>query len=161
MQMTSPQHFNPDHYKGILTNPGFRLANLLNDLATLEPQQYRDPHFRAMARLVSALNDDQSLDDLDLNEVVLKTIEGLEAYKEAIHVDVLGQETNEFKVSAVGRVNEFISYLAKHMEIDYTRFANVKPETRVLLASSGFEVKKIPNMTRRERGEIIGNQLGL
>ena len=51
--------------------------------------------------------------------------------------------------------------LIPHMSIDYKGLAGLSSETRIFLSSNGFDFKKIPDMTRQDRGVVLEDQLGL
>lgn len=161
MQITANENLDPDQHEEFLTYPGDQLSKLLAYFNTLAPEDYREQHFRAMNRLVSKFNTEPNILELDLSSAVKKTVAAIEAYRSSTHVDVLGRETNEFKASAETHVRNFLSHLSRHMEGDYSQLSELNSESRIMLASAGFDIKKIPNLTRHERGLILYDQLGL
>lgn len=161
MQITANENLDPDQHEESLTYPVDQLAKMLADFNTLAPEDYREQHFRAMDRLVSKLNTEPNILELDLSSAVKKTVAALEAYRSSTHVDVLGRETNEFKSSAETHVKNFLSHLSRHMDGDYSQLSELNSESRIMLASAGFDIKKIPNLSRHERGQILSDQLGL
>ena len=157
----SPGEVDYTRYEDILLNSKHLMSKLVAELSPLAPSDYRGSHFYALSRLTSDEYDSPSMDDLDLNTLVLRTLQALEAYNGATHFDVLGNETTELKEEATRNVSRFVDFLATRMEIDYALFNDVNAESRMLLASSGFEIKNIPNFTRQERGRVLSDQLGL
>lgn len=157
----SPGEVDYTRYEDILQNSKELMSKLVQELSPLSPSDYRGSHFYAFSRLASDEYDSPSLNGMDLNALVLRTLQALEAYKDATHFDVLGNETAEMKNEATRNVSKFVEFLSTRMEIDYARFNDVSAESRMLLASSGFEIKNIPNLTRHERGLMLSDQLGL
>lgn len=157
----SPGEVDYTRYEDILLNSKHLMSKLVQELSTLAPNDYRGSHFYALSRLTSDEYDSPSLIGLDLNALVQKTIKALQAYRGATHLDVLGNETSEMKDEATRSVLRVVDFLSTRMEIDYGRFNDVDAESRMLLASAGFEIKKIPNLTRHERGRVLTDQLGL
>lgn len=157
----SPGEVDYTRYEDILLNSKYLMSMLVKELSPLTPSDYRGSHFYALSRLASDDYDSPSLNGLDLNGLVLKTLQALEAYLGATHLDVLGNETSEMKNEATRNVSRFVEFLSSRMEIDYVQFSDVSAESRMLLASSGFEIKHIPNLSRHERGRVLSDQLGL
>lgn len=157
----SPGEVDYTRYEDILLNSKHLMSKLVQELSPLTPSDYRGSHFYALSRLASDDYDSPSLKGLDLNALVLKTLEALDAYNGATHLDVLGNEASEMKNEANRNTSRFVEFLSSRMEIDYAQFSEVSSESRILLASSGFEIKHIPNLSRHERGRLLSDQLGL
>jgi hypothetical protein len=66
----------------------------------------------------------------------------------------MADETREYMESLIG-------YAMKHIEPDYQRFEHLSQNTQVMLANGGMEVRKLPGLSRTDRGKILVDQLGL
>jgi hypothetical protein len=136
----------------------FRL--LADELCSVKPEDFTSGHFRAMSFLVNRWGA-QNLEGIDTNEVLLKVMEGLETYSQARHCDYRTHPTEKFKDMAKARVEAFVKWLSPKMTIDYPVFAKLDSMSKAILASNGFDIRKLPNMTRRDRGVVLTNELGL
>lgn len=150
-----PQHTD------FFEKPDKILSTYLSEQKNLRPEDYRATHFHALGRIAGHLFDQQSLDAIDLNGVARQSLAALETYMSAHHVNGQGKETQEYKERASKNLCDFLKFAVKNAEIDYSQFTGFNSESRLLLADAGFEVKKIPNLTRRERGHILSDQLGI
>jgi hypothetical protein len=157
---TSPEEV-PDTLKNVLIESNQLLSTLVPELEALEPDEYRSQHFKALKRLSSDSFAPQKLDGIDLNQLVHMIIRGFDAYKATIHVDGMGILSSSCKDEAEKDIGLFLRMVLPEMEIDYERFTGLSNDTRVLLATNGFDFKKLPNMTRHDRGQILSSQLGL
>lgn len=157
----NPEEIPPGVFHDIENEPELLLSKLMPELDALKPGDYRGKHFRALMRVCREAFVPQKLDSLDLNHVVQTTIRGFDAYLTSTHVAHNGEPTPALKEEAAQCMSLFLSKVVPHMSIDYKGLAGLSSETRVFLSSNGFDFKKIPDMTRQDRGVVLENQLGL
>lgn len=157
---------NLDEHLGTGTDQFFNepqtiFASLSKELMGVAPEDFRKGHFRAIGEFLEHRVHEQDLAQVDLNAVLLKAMQGLEAYQATIHFDYKGTPNEKLKVQAQDHIARLISWLEPKMDMDYGSFARLSSSSQAMLASSGFDIKQLPNMTRRDRGEVLSNQLGL
>lgn len=136
-------------------------ASLCKDLMATEPHDFRKGHFLAIGEFVKHLAHEQDHDQVDMNDVLLKVIRGLEAYQATDHYDYRGILHDKLKITAKDRVETLVAWMAPRMSADYKLLSKLDSSSQAMLASNGFDIKQLPNMTRRDRGEVLSNQLGL
>jgi hypothetical protein len=157
----NPEELPAEMLKDILNDPEMLLSKLKPELDALTPTEYRGKHFKALMRLSTDINVPQKLDNIDLSQLVQATVRGFDAYTAAPHVDHHGEPTTSLKEEATEDMSIFLAKIVPHMNIDYKGFTGLSSDTKVFLASNGFDFKKIPDMTRHDRGVILSDQLGL
>lgn len=155
-----------DKFKGtgtdqFFTAPESIFSSLADELMDLDPQDFRRGHFLAITNFSRDITAEQNLDSVDMNAVLLKVMQGFEAYQSTYHYDYRGILHNVLKINAKNYVAHLIAWMTPRMKIDYSVFAKLESSSQAMLASAGFDIKQLPNMTRRDRGEVLSNQLGL
>lgn len=143
------------------TAPQSIFSSLANELMGIEPQDFRRGHFLAIDNFSKYMTHEQNLDSVNMNAVLLKVMRGLEAYRSADHYDYRGILHNVLKINAKSYVENLITWMAPRMKIDYSVFAELESSSQATLGFGGFDIGQLPNMTRRDRGEVLSNQLGL
>jgi hypothetical protein len=53
------------------------------------------------------------------------------------------------------------SFVARHCEVDYKRFNDLSSTAKSFLVASGFEIKKLPGINRRDKGQLLSDGMGL
>lgn len=150
-----------EEHLDVLRDSSKLLSKLVSEMSPLKAGDYAGQHFYALSRLLTDEFDAPDVSGIDLDDLVHKTILALEAYLDAHHVNEFSAETLDFKENAQKNVIGFVKSLSKHMDIDYSRYTGLNADSRIMLASAGFEVKKIPDLTRHDRGRVLSDQLGL
>lgn len=145
----------------LLNSPGTIFGSLARELNQLQPEDYRKGHFQAISSFVGNVTYDQDLANVDLNATLLSVMNGLEAYQSTPHYSSSRKPTDEHKAMAKEVVRNLAGWLAPKMKIDYESFEGLSSPSKGILGSSGFDIRKLPNMTRRDRGQVLSDQLGL
>lgn len=137
------------------------LARLDQALRAVESKDFKAPHFRALRVATSDWNRPQDLNQIDLSSLLDKSLAAYDLYQRQNHVDLTGSPQHKCKDNARHDLVAFASYALKHIEHDYERFRTLSSECKTVLAMAGMEMKKLPGISRRERGLVLENQLGL
>jgi hypothetical protein len=135
---------------------GSILQSLLSELKALNPLDFRLPHFCAISTLV---DNSTMLDEPIYNlwpELLFVALRALDAYRETPH-----HKDYTIIQGANHALESLIRHVAMAKNIDYKSFATLASGSKVLLASNGFDIKKLPGMTPRHRGQVLSDQLGL
>lgn len=157
---------NLDEHLGTGTDQFFSepqsiFASLSDDLMAIAPEDFRKGHFRAIGEFLKHRVHDQDLAQVDLNAVLLKIMQGLEAYLATVHYDYKGTPTEKLKAVAEKHVGTLVAWLAPVMDIDYAEFAKLSSTSKALLASNGLDIRKLPRMTLQDKGRVLSDQLGM
>ena len=137
------------------------LKRLYDELADIEPSAFRKPQFSAIGSLVSDWKVPQDFSGIDLQELLIKTLCALDAYQGATHYDVAGDVTDSYAIFATKQTERLSQYVAQNVDADYQRLAGLPSNQKALLAINGFDVKKLPGLTRKEKGQVLSDGLGL
>lgn len=140
---------------------GSIFGKLATELINIEPENFRKGHFQAISTFLGNVKHDQDLTSVDLNATLLAIMRGLEAYQATPHYQFNGKNTDEHKIMAAVVVDKLVGWLTPKMNIDYSSFAGLSSPMKAILGSNGFDVRKLPNMTRQDRGHVLSDQLGL
>jgi hypothetical protein len=135
---------------------GSVLKQLLGELKALNPQDFRLPHFSAIRIL---FDNSTMLDEPVENlwpELLLVGLRALDVYRQTPH-----HWHDRMTLAANLGVEGLIHHVAMAKEIDYKPFSSLASGSKALLATNGFDIKKLPGMTSRHRGQVLSDQLGL
>jgi hypothetical protein len=114
-----------------------------------------------LARLQAFGRARQNPDGVDMTGLVARAMKGLMAYHEMRHFEE-GLITNDNKKEADEWVSTFLKSVADiGVTYDYKQFSDLTSSDKRLMASAGFDIKKLPGMNTRDRGQVLTDQLGL
>jgi hypothetical protein len=148
-------------FDAFYNEPSSLLARLADRLLATEPEDFRSAHFKALARLQAFGRARQNPDGVDMTGLVTRTMKGLMAYHEMRHFEE-GLITNDYKKEADEWVSTFLKSVANiGVTYDYKQFSDLTSSDKRLMASAGFDIKKLPGMNTRDRGQVLTDQLGL
>lgn len=141
--------------------PSTLLAKLANRLLKIEPENFRGLHFIALERVFTFARATQRTEGVDMTALVLRVMQGLLAYHQTSHFDE-GSFTNEYKKRADEWIKSFLSSVSNiGVTYDYSQFSEINSSNKQLMASAGFDIKKLPGMTTQDRGRVLTDQMGL
>jgi hypothetical protein len=142
-------------------DPTTLLAKLADRLLETDPKDFRGSHFIALERVFTFARATQSTEGVDMTALVLRVMQGLWNYHQTSHFDE-GSFTNEYKKRADEWITSFLSSVSNiGVTYDYSQFSELSSSDKQLMASAGFDIKKLPGMTTRDRGRVLSDQLGL
>lgn len=143
-------------------NEGELILSRLNEkLREIDPPSFRAPHFRALKVATVDWDREQDTESFDLSALLSHALEGFDAYLGANHVDLSGNPKHECKDEARDHMVAFATYAIDHIDHDYKRFSSMSSEAKTILAIAGLDIKKLPGITRHDRGRVLSDQLGL
>jgi hypothetical protein len=141
---------------------GSKIFKLLNDeLKDLAPSAWRKRHFDAIGTLMSEWNVPQDLTGFDLHGLLIETLTALEIYKATDHLDYLNEKMDWCAEEAEGHVKKLIRFVSKEIDIEYDRLEGLSSGSKALLASQGFDPRKLPGINNRDKGALLSEGLGL
>jgi hypothetical protein len=153
-----PVSFGNNWAEKIVYTPELVLEQLCDDLKALTPQGLRKPHFEAIDALVSQLTITGDAIKGLCKELLFLALEGLDAYRETPFF--VSKQLNPLDVVS-SSLERLIRLVASDKDIDYAEFARYSSGSKALLAGNGFDLKKLPGITTRHRGQLLSDQLGL
>jgi hypothetical protein len=137
------------------------LVKLHEELKELAPTAFRKPHFKAIGTLVEEWPFLQDMAGIDLHQLLMKTLEGLEAYRISVHLDRWNMRTDEFVLNAAKEVGKLSQMVSKLDIVDYARFSGLSSQSKALLAGNGFDIKKFTGISNQDKGTLLSDVLGL
>ena len=150
----------PDCYQEFFDHGDQVLARLSKYLPD-DPAEFKAPHFRALKVAVHDWDRRQDVSDVDLKSLLIKGIKAFDLYAEQNHVDMMGRPQTKCKDEARHHIITFASYALRHIDHDYSHFSTLGSEGKAVLAMAGLDIKKLPGITRHDRGRVLSDQLGL
>lgn len=138
------------------------MKRLYNELMAIEPGNFRKPHFKAIGVAINDLADPQDLSGLNLQALLVRTLQGFDAYTKAAHWTTMGLPTTRFVEKAKPSVEALASYASKHVEVDYNALSDLPSAMKAFLAGcNGYDIRKMPGISRRDKGHVLSDSLGL
>jgi hypothetical protein len=134
---------------------------LYNEVNYLDPSDFRRPHFTALGSVAKDWKVQQNLTGIDLQGFLIKVLSALDSYKAATHYDDEGQVTDSFAHHASQQVCQLSSFVASNINADYQRFADLPSHQKALLAANGFDIRKLPGINRKDKGQVLSEEMGL
>jgi hypothetical protein len=137
------------------------LKRLNAELMAIEPEDFRRPHFHAIGAATKDLSRPQDLSGVDLQALLMRALQGFGEYGKAKHQTWMGEPTSKYVDNAKPSIENLARYVAKKAEVDYKAFADLSSEMKALLASNGFDPRKLPGISRQDKGRVLIDNLGL
>lgn len=137
------------------------LKSLFDELSGLTPSSWRWRHFNAIGRLMSEWNVPQDLTGVDQHRLLTLTLSALETYQGTDHFSHMGEKVDWLAEDAEGHVKKLVEFVSKTINTDYERFATLPSASKALLASNGFDIKKLPGISNQHKGAVLSQGLGL
>lgn len=131
------------------------------ELLDIDPLNFRKGHFEAIGAMAEKWSAPQELSDFDAMRLVGHTTSALAAYKGQRHIDFMKGGCTAYQDRATSQVITFISWLAPQISIDYASLAHLESSAKAILAKAGFDYKKLPGMTHRDKGNVLSEALGM
>jgi hypothetical protein len=142
----------------IAYKPDIVLAKLCNDLGAMKPEDLRRPHFQAIDALLRKCEiSDDTMKNLCKN-LLMVALDGLDAYRQTPHY--VGKRFNPVE-TANSSLERLIRVVASMKSLDYEDFYKYSSGSKALLATNGFDIKKLPGISRSDRGRVLSEGLGL
>jgi hypothetical protein len=151
----------PCYLDGINKRQDKVLERLQNELMVVPPESFRMQHFRALGRFSNDLKHPQDLSGVDLQSMLIHCVDAMGVYWQTTHIDRQGEACGSNTITALEYTEAFIAYALKHFEPEADKFAHLSPLCQRILADNGMNVRKLPGLTRKDRGEILCEQMGL
>lgn len=148
-------------FDDLLKNRELIFSKFGSDLLNVRPEDFRKGHFRALENIPVHCVNDQDLSAIDTHGLLTHVIQGWSAYRATTHLNFLKQPDDGLHKDSDTAVMSFLSWLTPQMDIDYTRLAELSSEAKAILAKSGLDIKKLPGMNQRDKGEVLMNSLGI
>jgi hypothetical protein len=131
------------------------------DLKNIKTDEFRRPHFDAVDKLLRYSEIKSESIERTCIDLLLICLKGLDVYRETPRYP--GEDTSRdmHLEIACKDLQGLIAYSAKAKCLDYKAFGQFSSESKALLASNGFDIRRLPGMTSKHRGQVLSDQLGL
>lgn len=161
----SPDAITEDVFQDFILEKDLFLAKLSSELDLLEPSEVLIQHFRALGSLgqAGAGYPTQKTDGLNIGELIHKVFSGLDAYIGLSSPDISIDDLyiNDLMKEAIDEADSFASTINKDSNIDYKMLSGLSSTSKSILAKNGFDIKKLPGMTMKDKGNVLSSQLGI
>jgi hypothetical protein len=141
--------------------PEETLKMLQDELIQLDPAHFRKHHFDAISIFATNWRVPQNMEGVDISQLLVHILSGFESYARQFHCDKWSLNTDEFVELATDAVGQLSQMISKLGNVDYSRFSVLSSKSQSLLASHGFEIKKMPGISNHDRGALLSDALGL
>ena len=142
--------------KNLGNSAGSVLQQLLCELRVINPKDFRFPHFDAVRVLLrSSTMLDEPIENL-WPELLRVALRALDAYREM-------PRHSDYKLieAANNALEGLIRHVAMAKDIDYKSFAQFASESKTLLCANGFDIRRLPGISRSDKGKFLNDELGL
>lgn len=151
----------PPCFEDFIHSDSTIFKRLHDELIGLAPSTFRHSHFGAISKAIDAVNSPQDITGVDIPQLLKTVFLALEAYGSKTHYTVVGSTTRKHVEQAAQDVSTLIRFASKQKDLDYSRLQDLPSASKAFLASNGFDVKKLPGMNRRDKGQVLSDSLGL
>lgn len=151
----------PSMFDGFCKAQDKVLHRLQDEVMAVSTDAFRMQHFRALGRFSTDFKHAQNLYGVDLQSMLIHCVDAMGVYWQTTHIDRQGEANGSNTITALEYTEAFIVYALKHFEPEADKFAHLSPLCQRILADNGMDVRKLPGLTRKDRGEILCDQMGL
>lgn len=149
-------------FDAIYIQPSLLLSRLASQLMETDSNDFNRTHFQTLSRILKYSRAEQDIDSIDMNHFVLKLIDAFEAYLKVGNFDSRGREIHYLKDRTADHLGSFLQYAVDRIvDFDYSRIERFSNDSRLLLAKSGFDLKKLPRLNNKGLGELLSERMGL
>lgn len=141
--------------------PEETLKMLQDELIQVRPENFRKPHFDAISMFALNWRVPQNMEGVDIPRLLVHILSALESYERQFHYDKWTLRTDEFVVFATDAVGHLSQMISKLGSVDYLSFSVLSSKSQSLLASHGFEIKKMPGISNHDKGALLSDAIGL
>jgi hypothetical protein len=151
----------PPCFEDFIHSDSTIFKRLHDELIGLDPSTFRHSHFGAIRKAIQAVNSPQDITGIDMPQLLKTVLLALDAYGSKTHYTVVGSTTRKHVEQAAQDVCTLIRFASKQKDLDYSRFQDFPSAAKAHLASNGFDIRKLPGMSRRDKGQVLSDGLGL
>jgi hypothetical protein len=135
------------------------LQGLYDELSAIAPHDFRAHHFKSLGKLAKHYGPQVVGEAMDLNGFLGHVVAGF-IHQQSMALPGESEPAYDFQ-KARENMEAFVRHLSKAMTPDYSRLKDLPSESKAFLAANGFDIKKLPGMSRKNRGQVLSDALGL
>lgn len=153
---------NRHHYPAVFRQPEKVITHLYDEIGQVLPHEIGLAQFAALSfpqRQDLSLPKQVIDPSIDREAFITHLLEGLDSFRG--NPDNHTKEQRAIQNIAAQGVTTVINTLAPFGAFDYSRFKDVSSSSARFLAMAGLETKRLPNMNRRDKGQLLEDSLGL
>lgn len=135
--------------------------NLHDELIGLDPSSFRHAHFGAISKAIEAVNTPQDLSEVEMLHLLKVVLLALDVYGTKSHYTQVGSTTRKYIDQATKDVSTLILFASKQKGINYRDLQDLPSASKALLASNGFDIRKLPGMSYRDKAQVLSDGLGI
>lgn len=159
---TSMEGFFGNHLVANLGHaPGLALEQLLSEFKALMPEGFRRPHFEAIGILLSNCGEVDESTRTTCKHLLFVALDALDVYRVTPHYQTPNATSDVHVDAAKNGLEPLIRLVASSNDINYSNFNKYSSDSKALLASNGFDIKKLSGISRRDRGQMLCDGIGL
>lgn len=151
----------PPCFEDFIHSDSTIFKRLHDELIGLDPSTFRHSHFGAISKAIDAVNSPQDITGIDMPQLLKTVLLALDAYGSKTHYTVVGSTTRKHVEQATQDVCTLIRFASKQKDLDYSRLQDFPSAAKAHLASNGFDIRKLPGMSHRDKGRVLDEGLGL
>jgi hypothetical protein len=149
-------------YDIFYNEPSLLLSKLASQLRETDSGHFKTPHFKALSLIINFDRAQQDISSIDMTGLVCKLLEANDAYHNSHCCLTNGYPADYIKNRATEHLGSFLRYVERVVtDFDYSRIKDVSNKSRLLLAESGFDPKKLPRLSKRDLGDLLSQRMGL
>jgi hypothetical protein len=151
----------PACFEEIVMNNSTLLKLLSDEIAAIDPLSMGRGDFTAIRKAVKATRTPQETTGIDLPHLLKRVLLEFQAFQDKTHYTFSGATTPQYIEEALRDVTALIRFASKQPGIDYGPFQELPSSLKALLASNGFDIRKLPGISRHDKGQVLSDGLGL
>jgi hypothetical protein len=151
----------PPCFQDLIQSEGTIFKRLGDELMQFDPSAFRHNHFSAITKSISGFETPQDVADMNLTLLLKGVLKALEAYSSKTHYSVVGSPTRKYIDEATQDVSTLILFASKQKGLNYRDLQDLPSASKALLASNGFDIRKLPGMSYRDKAQVLSDGLGI
>jgi hypothetical protein len=140
---------------------GSIFKRLQDELIEIAPSAFKFSHFVALKKVLEQDNTTQDLTGIEMPRLMSHVFLGLESFSLQTHYSVSGSKTKAWVNDATECVTALIRFAFKQTDHDYANYLGLPSGLKALMATNGFDIKKLPGMSNRDKGHVLDDGMGL
>jgi len=147
-------------FDDLLESPEKVLGQVVNELGSVNPDDFALGHFTALHQIKTLWRLDQDCSGFDPNAFALKVLKAYEAFSTPEGVYAAEEKLLVDSYARQG-VQSLISVLLRQHDFDHSVFKSLESRSVAILAKAGLDKSRLPRMNAHDLGSVFSEDLGI
>lgn len=159
--ITHPALIEDPCFEDFVQNPRSMVRQLHQELMTVDATAFKKVHFMAIENTFSKDMPAQDISSTDIHQLLMHALDALSHYGERLDNLKSGFKKSKFSVAAEKSLETLVRFALSQIDLDYQRLSTLPSGAKAYLTTFGLDIKKLPGISNKHRGQLLSDQLGL